>query len=189
MDMLDIENNALYFEEPLKPKAQECIDKAAEAYAPAPNSSSDAQTTDDMSKAEQLLMRAFLLEPEHPLVLVALYRFFYYQHRLEDALIIAERVLNVFAQRLDWPLDWRELSPEHLGDDAANRMNLIRFYLLALKGAGVLQLRLGETKEAIERLEKVAELDEKDRLGVKFLLEVAERALIDEMPNVERLFA
>jgi len=175
MDMLDIENNELYFEEPLNPEAQRCIDEAAEKYG-----------TDE---AEPLLMRAFFLEPEHPMVLVALYRFFYYQHRLEDSLVVSERVLHLFAQRLNWPQDWRELQPSHLGEDAASRMTLIRFYLLALKGAGYLQLRLGETEAAIKRLEKVAELDEKDRLGVKFLLEVAEKALIDEMPNVERLFA
>ncbi len=167
MDMLDIENNPLYFEEPLNPEARRCLDQAAMEYG--------------NEKAEPLLMRAFLLEPEHPLVLVALYRFFYYQHRLPDALIVAERVLSLFAQRLALPKDWHELQPVHLGDDAAHRMSLIRFYLLALKGAGFLQLRLGEHDAAIERLEKVAQLDEKDRLGAKALLEVAQAALAESI--------
>lgn len=163
MDMLDIESNALYFEEPLHEEAQQCLNRAADHYGD--------------ENVEPVLMRAYLLEPEHPMVLVALYRFFYYQHRLADALIIAERVLQLFARRLDLPADWRALRDADLGDDRAARMGSLRFYLLALKGAGFLELRLGHSQNAISRLQKVAELDVQDRLGARALLEVAEAAL------------
>ncbi len=163
VDMLEIDSDGLYFDEPLHTETQQCIDQAAEEYG--------------NELAEPLLMRAYLLEPEHPVVLVALYRFFYYQHRLKDALIVADRVLLLFARRLGWPQDWQALTSTVLDDNAPQRMTMIRFYLLALKGAGFLQLRLGEHSAAIERLEKVSELDSHDRLGAKALLDVAQAAL------------
>lgn len=45
--------------------------------------------------------------------------------------------------------------------------------MLALKGTGYLQLRLGVYDEAISMLQKVAECDHEDRLGAAALLEVA----------------
>jgi len=165
VDLLEIDSHELYFEEPLNPQAQQLLDQAAEAYG--------------QPAAETLLQRAYELEPAHPMVLVARYRFFYYQHRLAAALEVAEQVLRVFAQRLQWPDHWRDLSPALLGTDAAERMNLIRFYLLALKGAGFLELRLGQHAAAIMRLEKVLALDEQDRLGAGALLAVARNALAD----------
>ena len=163
MDMLDFEGESLYFDEPLRPEARRCLDKAAIHYGE--------------SSAEQHLLRAHFLAPEHPMVLVALYRFFYYQHRYEDALMVAERVLRVFAQRLDLPADWRQLNEHCLGSGVMISMTMIRFYMLALKGAGYLELRLGRYESAIDRLYKVAELDSKDRLGAKALIEVAREAL------------
>jgi tetratricopeptide (TPR) repeat protein len=165
MDMLDIESDELYYEEALNSDAKQCLDDAADQYG--------------NPEAEELLQRAHALEPEHPMVLVALYRFYYYQHRLADSLKIADQVLTIFAKRLGWPADWQDLQPEHLGDDASSHMAVIRFYLLALKGAGFLQLRLGEHEAAIAKLEKVAEMDENDRLGARALLDVAQAALKD----------
>lgn len=163
MDMQDFEVGELYFNEPLTHEASQCLECAAEQYAE--------------GEAEWSLMRAYFLEPEHPMVLVALYRFFYYQHRLEEALMVAERVLAVFAERLELPDDWREITELRIGSGVMISMALIRFYMLALKGAGYLEFRLGRYDSAIERLEKVAELDSRDRLGAKSLLSVARDAL------------
>ena len=110
-------------------------------------------------------------------MLVALYRYYYYQHRLTESLLVADRVLRVFAKRLDLPEDWRELSEPHLGCGVMISMTMVRFYMQALKGAGYLELRLGDYASAMERLEKVAELDSKDRLGAQALLEVVREAL------------
>jgi tetratricopeptide (TPR) repeat protein len=168
VDLLDFDSEDLYFNEALNSEARDCLDRAAENYGSA--------------KAESNLLRAYFLEPEHPMILVALYRYFYYQHRLHDALIVAERVLTVIAKRLDLPMDWRDLSEGRLGSGVMISMTLIRFYMLALKGAGYLELRLGNYDSALGRLEKVAELDSKDRLGAQALLEVARKAL-DNQPD------
>lgn len=166
VDLLDIDREILYFEEPLEPEVGHCLDAAAETYGEA--------------HAEASLMRAYFLAPEHPTVLVALYRYFYYQHRLEDALRVAERVLGVFARRLELPEDWRELDDARLGNGVLISMTLVRFYMLALKGAGYLQLRLGDYEPALARLQKVVELDSSDRLGARALLDVAKASLQEQ---------
>lgn len=158
MDLLDFEAEQLYFDEPIEPAAETAIERAAELYG------EDA--------AERQLLWAYFLEPQHPLVLVALYRYFYYQHRFEDAMRIAERVLLLFAQRLGIPADWRELDPHAINLEAPDRMTMLRFYLLALKGAGYLELRLGRHEQAQQRLYKVLELDDSDRMGVQSLIDV-----------------
>jgi tetratricopeptide (TPR) repeat protein len=170
VDMLDFESDGLYFDEPLDAEAKRCVDRAAENYGE--------------TSAEESLMRAYFLEPEHPVVLVALYRYFYYQHRLEDALRVAQRVLHVFATRLALPENWRELTETRLGEGMQTSMTLVRFYLLALKGAGYLELRLGRYEIALARLEKVGQLDSKDRLGTQALLDVVHEALNSQAGRV-----
>jgi hypothetical protein len=168
MDLLDFEAGQLYFDEPIDPVASQAIDSAAEHYGEA--------------QSEQQLLRAYFLEPEHPLVLVALYRFFYYQHRLPDALRVAERVLRLTARRLGLPEDWRLLDEARLASGMCESTTLLRFYLLALKGAGYLELRLGENALALARLQKVAAFDDNDRLGARALIDVAREAI--ENPNL-----
>ena len=170
VDLLDFDSEDLYFDEALNSEAKACLESAAENYGDA--------------KSETDLLRAYFLEPEHPMILVALYRYFYYQHRLNEALIVAERVLVVIAKRLELPSDWRDLSEGRLGSGVMISMTLIRFYMLALKGAGFLELRLGNYDSALERLEKVAELDSKDRLGAQALLEVVRKALVNQPDSV-----
>jgi tetratricopeptide (TPR) repeat protein len=163
IDLLEFDSEDLYFDEEINPEVKTCLDQAAEAYG--------------TEQAEASLMRAYFLEPDHPMVLVALYRFYYYQRRLRESLLVAERVLRVIGKRLELPEDWRDLTEPHLGCGIMISMTMVRFYMLALKGAGYLELRLGDFIPALERLEKVAELDSKDRLGAQALLEVAREAL------------
>ncbi len=163
MDLLDFREVELYFDEPLHEEAARCLERAAKNYGGRP--------------AETALLRAYFLEPEHPLVLVALQRFFFYQHRHQEALLVVERVLRVLAVRLRLPEDWRELTEARFGNGVMVSMTLIRFYMMALKVAGYLELRLGDYQSAIARLEKVAELDSKNRLDAQALINVAREAM------------
>jgi hypothetical protein len=163
MDLLDFEGQDLYFDEPLPIRAADLLRQAADAYGEGP--------------AELLLMRAGLQAPEHLSVLVALYRFYYYQHRYEDALLVAERVLELAGRRLKFPPDWRTLDERILGGGVMHSMGLVRFYLLALKAAGYLELRLSRPAEGRLRLRKVVTLDSADRLGARALLETVDDAL------------
>ena len=159
MDLLDFEGQAMYFDVPLREEAERHLQRAAELY---PDES-----------AEHHLLRAYFLAPDHLTVLVALYRFYYYRHRLNDALRVAERTLDVVGRMLDVRGGWREFSYGDLANAVVTSIVLTRFYLLALKGAGFLMMRLGDLEGAVARLRKVVELDSNDRLGARPLLELA----------------
>lgn len=159
MDLLDFSEKSLYFDEPLAEQANMFIEQAASEYG--------------NSNVEPLLLEAYKIAPEHLTVLVALYRYYYYQHRLEDALNIAHQALAVSGRRLNFPLQWYQLTNAHIGAGALVSMGMVRFYLLALKAGGYLNLRLQKWQTAIDMLEKVSELDEADRLGTAPLLEIA----------------
>jgi len=166
MDLLHFDGEPMYFDLPVSPEVECLIDDAAAGYGE--------------PEAEQSLLRAYFLEPEHLTVLVALYRYFYYRHRYADALIVADRAIALSSTRLGVPTDWRSLSEADLGRAVLVSMTLTRFLLLALKGAGYLLLRLGDPAAALERFEKVAELDTSDRLGLTELLALARAKLVEE---------
>ncbi len=160
MDLLDFEGQSLYFEESLAPGVSDLIRLAASRYAE--------------GSAENPLREALSRAPDSLTVLVALYRFYYYQHRLNDALNIADRVLAKSARKLSFPLDWRMLSELHIGRAALHSMAMLRFYLLALKAVAYLKLRLGLHEEGKAILRKLTELDSQNRLGARQLLQVIE---------------
>jgi hypothetical protein len=162
MDLLDFEGQDLYFNETLPEGVPELLAQASADYAE--------------GTAEAPLLKASSLAPESLSVLVALYRFYYYQHRLADTFQVAERAIEVSGRSLGFPADWRELRPEHLAVGAEQSMGLVRFYLLSLKGAGWLKMRMQEPAAAREILEKLASLDTANRLGIKDLL-----SLVDDM--------
>lgn len=163
MDLLDFTGEDLYFDKPLPAEVSALLQQASKTYG--------------SHAAEQHLLRAYFLEPENFSVLVALYRYFYYQHRYGDAFIVAERTLLVAARQLDINPDWRALTDADLGYGVQRSMALMRFHLHALKGAGYLKLRLGHYQEALDRLQKVVDLDAADRIGAAPLRDLAAQAL------------
>ncbi len=174
MDLLDFEAQSLYFEDTLCDEAAGLLEQAAVAYG--------------HESAEHKLLLAYFLEPEHLTVLVALYRYFYYQHRYADAFTVAERTVEIVGRRLGLRCNWQQLGLKGLGVGVTKSMTLTRFYLMALKGAGYLMLRMGKTQGGLERLEKVAELDVDDRMGVRSLVDLARQELrrqeLGKHPNV-----
>ena len=158
MDLLDYEQAELYFDEPLTQDVARLLMDAADKYG--------------SEEAESLLLRANLLAPQHLMVLVALYRYYFYQHRLEDALLVAESTLAVVGRRLDFPETWVYLREANVGAGVLKSMGLVRFYLMVLKAAGYINLRLGHLETGKAMLEKLVQLDSHDRIGGKALLEV-----------------
>ncbi len=156
MDLLDFEGDGLYFDETTAPEISALLEQAAGEYAE--------------GEPEPLLLRAFFLAPDNLGVLVALYRFYYYQHRLQDALVVADHALRASGRRLGFPEDWRELDLKHLENSQA--MSLARFYLLALKGRAYLLLRQDRLEEGERILDKLMALDSEDRLGCSVLKNV-----------------
>ena len=160
MDLMQFDQTTLYFDDPLPAEIERLLEDAGASYG-----KSDGE-------AEAMLLRAYFLAPEQLMVLVALYRYYFYQHRLEDALLVADRTLDLAGRRLDLPANWQHLHPDHIGHAVLRSMGLLRFYLMVLKAAGYIHLRLGNSASGQAMLEKLSELDSHDRLGGKALLDL-----------------
>lgn len=170
MDLLDFDPaGGLYFDEPVAPAVQGLIAEAGRTYGdPA---------------AEACLHKAYFLAPEALVVLVALYRYYFYQHRLEDALVVAGRALAIVGQRLGFPADWVRLHPDFLGQAVQRSMGLLRFYLAVLKASGYLNLRLGRMEEGRAQIGKLIELDRHDRFGGQALLTTVAAAVAERIAD------
>ncbi|WPL13696.1 hypothetical protein Thiosp_03512 [Thiorhodovibrio litoralis] len=168
LDLLDFTGQDLYFDTPLPAEVDALLEGAATQYG-----------SDGGASAEPALLRAYFLAPENLSVLVALYRYYYYQHRLEDALVVAERAIGLSARELELDEGWEALDEARLRQIGERSMALTRFLLLALKGAGYLELRLNRGPDALARFEKLDVLDSDGRLGTDSLLRMA-RSLVTE---------
>lgn len=126
----------------------------------------------DAPRAMAALMRAQALAPEHPAVLIALYRHHFYGHRLALARDVARRALVVGAAALGLPRVWREVKAAAL--PGARHDARTRFYLFALKGYAYLSLRLADDVDARDALALLRTLDPEDAVGAA-LLEGARR--------------
>jgi len=163
IDLLELSGEGLYFDEPCLPEVEVLVAQASRRYGhPA---------------AEGFLLRAYFLAPDQLSVLVALYRYYFYQHSLADALIVAERALEVTARRLHLVGGWSSIGRVALGEAVMRSIGLLRFHLLALKASAVILMRLGELDEAHRRLSKIVEVDQRDALGVAPLLAIIEGQL------------
>lgn len=163
MDLHDFEGQSMYFDDPIPEEADHLINKAAELYGD--------------EAAEHSLLKAYFIAPSNLTVLVALYRYYYYQHKYAEAIVVAHRAMEVSGKKLNLPTNWSDLNLNHLGEAAVVSMGLLRFYLMALKGAGYLNLRSGNFEKGADMLSKVVELDPSDRLRAAFLLDIALEAL------------
>lgn len=165
MDLLDFEAQGLYFEEPDVAGVNELIATAAENYA--------------NGDAELSLLKAYFLAPESLNVLVALNRFYYYQHRLEEALDATGKALAVIRPMVAFPDNWRDLQPEHITGTPVELLTQVRLYLFTLKAVGFLNMRLERLDLSQAIFEKLVELDSKDRIGAQGLLELVVKRKAD----------
>jgi tetratricopeptide (TPR) repeat protein len=165
MDLLDFEAQGLYFEQPDVAGVEELIAKAAENYAG--------------GNAELSLLQAYFIAPESLNVLVALNRFYYYQHRLEEALTATTKALTVIRPTIAFPEDWQNLKTSHITDAPAALLTKVRMYLFTLKAIGFLNMRLENLDLSQAIFEKLVELDSKDRIGAQGLLELVVKRKAD----------
>lgn len=121
-------------------------------------------------EALALLERARAVAPDHPAPLIALYRFYFYGHRLAEARAVGEDALSIVKTVLG--ADFGVEPPSH---DAVRYDAAVRFYLFTLKGLAYLHMRLGEFEPARELLDELRRLDPEDQVGGAVLLHVLTR--------------
>ena len=158
MDLLQFEAKGLYFEQEDSAEVQALIKSASEGYAG--------------GEAELPLLQAYLRAPESLNVLVALNRFYYYQHRLQEALLISEKALGLIRRNIGLPENWQSLEANHISEAPKDLLTGIRLYLFTLKSVGFLNMRLENLALSRSIFEKLVALDSKDRIGAKGLLEL-----------------
>lgn len=161
MDLLQFDAKDLYFEQEDSAEVRSLIQFAAELYG--------------SGQAELPLLKAYLRAPESLNVLVALNRFYYYQHRLSEALLISEKALLLIRRSINFPEDWRDLQEQHVSGAPVDLLTKIRLYLFTLKSIGFLNMRLMNLALSRSIFEKLVAVDEKDRIGAKGLLELVVR--------------
>jgi len=122
----------------------------------------------DETAAEGHIAEALALAPGHLAVRLGAYKFYFYRHRLAEALPQAEACLAHAARQLNLAADWRMVTAGQARFSEVDEK--ARFYLFSLMACGYLMVRLGRTEEGKAVLGKVAELDPKDRLGAASLL-------------------
>lgn len=169
MDLLHFDPQPLYFDDALPEGVQALIEGAGECFAE--------------PEAETLLERAHALAPEHLVVLVARYRFYFYRHRLTEAQAVVWEAVASAGRRLGLPADGRALDAAAVAAAAAQSMTLTRFYLSALKAAAYVRLRIGDISGAVRLLEDLVRIDEADRLGGQALLDIAHARQHDTQPT------
>lgn len=177
MDFLDFETSDLYFDSPITAQDEALMKKAADLYP--------------SQETENILLDLHTRMPDNLTVIVALYRFYYYRHRYQDALDIADKALEISGRQLDLRVDWRQLTEEHLGQSVFVSMGLLRFYMLALKAAAYLYMRVGDIDQAYARLKKIVKLDPADQFGAGFLFKMAEKEMsvkLAQQHDIESLF-
>ncbi len=158
MDLLSFDAEPLYFDNPPSEEVVQLLQQATEDYK------SEA--------SEDCLRRAYDLAPENLMVLVTLFRYYFYQQRFTEATVISQQARAVIKHKLHLPDDWRELSEANLFGGNQNNMVMVRFYLLCLKGEAYMLIRQGQFEEGAALLNKIIEMDAKDHLAATALLAI-----------------
>lgn len=133
-----------------------------------------AQAWHDEASSEGHVHDAPAVAPGHLEVQIAAYKFYFYRHRLAEALPYAQACLGYTLRRNNLPGDWHLVG----ADDAAfsDMDPEPRILVFSLVAYGYVLARLGRLLEGREALAKVAELDPRGRMGAQRLLAVLNRA-------------
>jgi tetratricopeptide (TPR) repeat protein len=125
----------------------------------------------DKARAEALLLEALQRDTECLPVYFALYKFYFYSHRLADAERIVLAALETASRQARIAPDWSVLTPDSAAWHATNEP--AHFYLFSLKALAFIRLRLGRRAEASALLAKLAELDPGDSIGASVIRSLA----------------
>ncbi len=137
----------------------------------------EAYHKDDI--AETHLLAALGAAPDHPAVLIGLYRFYFYKGRLIEALGVARKCLAEASRELGVTADWRGVKPQD-ADFGCFSAVLPRFFMFTLKGYAYLQMRVGAVEEGRAAAEKLLDLDPSDKINAGLLLSVANRFGVED---------
>lgn len=123
------------------------------------------------SRAEAILWSAQAIDPTCLPVYFALYKFYFYKFRLEDAEKVAIMGLNTAAQQGNFPAEFSHLSLASANWSSTDGPQ--HFYLFTLKALAFIHLRLGKRESSLVILKKIQELDPADTVGSSVIRDLA----------------
>jgi tetratricopeptide (TPR) repeat protein len=132
----------------------------------------------DKPQAERLFKKAQQMDRSCLQTYFALYKFYFYQGRLQDAEREVICGLEEASRQGNFPVEYRRLARESL-QEKMYASEAALFYLYTLKALAFIKLRLGQEAEARRILAAIAELDPEDRCGASVIMSLAE-ALVEE---------
>lgn len=127
----------------------------------------------DTERAETLLWTAQRMAPERLEVYVALYKFYFYKFRLDDAERVVFLALDTAAGQGGFNPDWQVLTPSSAQWSVQDGPE--RAYLYSMKALAFIRLRQEKTAEGEAVLAKLQELDPDDQVGGSVISQLAER--------------
>lgn len=136
------------------------------------------QARSDPVTSEAAIRKALSQAPEDRDAHLAAYKFYFYNHRLAEALPHAAFLLAHSARHLNIPADWRDVKPEDASFAEAEAAPGL--YLQALIAWGYCKVRTGALGEGSEALAKACALDPRDRFGARRVLAVIAAATSGE---------
>ncbi len=128
-----------------------------------------ANSWEDPAQAQTSMQQALALSNQALDVLVAAYRYFFYQHNDEAALQIANQVMQQVRQLEGLPDDWAELGPILAQRKEEDN---IRLYLNAYNASGLVLARLNAIDQAIVIATRINELDDRREFGAATVLHI-----------------
>lgn len=122
--------------------------------------------------AERLLWDAQKMDPAQLEVYVALYKFYFYANRIEEAQDVVLMSLKKSGELGGFDADWNSLTAQ--SSDWFSHEPPQRLYLYALKALSFIRLRQSDVEGANNILQKLEELDPTDQVGGSVLRQLAE---------------
>ncbi|MBZ0091956.1 MAG: hypothetical protein K8F27_07020 [Sulfuricellaceae bacterium] len=142
----------------LTPEAAAHVEQAARVYS-------------DGAAAEKELLAAIAASPDCLGAYFSLYKFYFYQYRLGEAVRAARMAMDIAARQGGFDADWHRLTPA--SSDWAKVDSPAHFYLFTLKALAFMHLRLDKGDEAMAMLAKLFELDPQDSVGASVIRDLA----------------
>lgn len=125
----------------------------------------------DRNKAERLFSEALSLDSTCLQTYFALYKFYFYQARLQEAEKFVVEALQEASRQGGFPADYRILHHDRQWDLYASEAAL--FYLYSLKALAFIKLRQEAMEQACSILEILKVLDPEDRSGASVIMQLA----------------
>ena len=131
-------------------------------------------------RVESILWSAQAMYPQCLPVYFALYKFYFYRGRLEEAENATRMALVAAASNGGFAPEWYALKRDTV--DWRDTFGPQHFYLFSLKALAFIRLRRGARNDCMALLEKLAEIDPDDSVGATVIRDIAAGS-IDSQPS------